>query len=270
MMTGRHHRHTASAPTKDVKNSRSVARAYDGIVRGPRVEIHGDHLRRGRTIMPGTKPARNSPPIDTDMMPPHTIIRMLGGMITPITDGAGGDGHREAGVVALLAHGGIDERAFAGGVGGGGAGDAGEEHRDHHVDVGEAAAAVADHRLRADRRAVGDAGRVHQVGGEQEEGHGQQDEGVVRLGHLRDEQHGASGARRGGRPGCRPAPARRRRARAQTIERGERAEQDGGRESRRSCAAAAQDGAGPRAIFRRGTPPRSARRAARRRGSTAC
>ena len=35
---------------------------------------------------PGTTPARNSPPIDTEMTPPHTIIRMLGGMITPMTE----------------------------------------------------------------------------------------------------------------------------------------------------------------------------------------
>ena len=31
-------------------------------------------------------PARNSPPIDTDIRPPHTTIRIEGGMITPITD----------------------------------------------------------------------------------------------------------------------------------------------------------------------------------------
>ncbi len=31
-------------------------------------------------------PARNNPPIETDMSPPHTIMRMEGGMMTPITD----------------------------------------------------------------------------------------------------------------------------------------------------------------------------------------
>ena len=35
---------------------------------------------------PGTTPARNSPPIDTDISPPQTTIRIDGGMITPITD----------------------------------------------------------------------------------------------------------------------------------------------------------------------------------------
>ncbi len=36
-------------------------------------------------MMPGSTPARNSAPIDTEMTPPHTTIRMLGGMMTPIT-----------------------------------------------------------------------------------------------------------------------------------------------------------------------------------------
>ena len=36
--------------------------------------------------IPGTIPARNRPLIETDINPPHTIIMMLGGMITPITE----------------------------------------------------------------------------------------------------------------------------------------------------------------------------------------
>ena len=36
--------------------------------------------------MPGTTPARNRPPIETDISPPQTTIRIEGGMITPITE----------------------------------------------------------------------------------------------------------------------------------------------------------------------------------------
>ena len=35
---------------------------------------------------PGTTPAKKSPPIEADIRPPQTIIMMLGGIITPITD----------------------------------------------------------------------------------------------------------------------------------------------------------------------------------------
>jgi hypothetical protein len=34
---------------------------------------------------PGSTPARNSPPIETDISPPQTTIRIEGGMITPMT-----------------------------------------------------------------------------------------------------------------------------------------------------------------------------------------
>ena len=34
---------------------------------------------------PGTTPARNKPPIDTEMTPPQTTIRIDGGMMTPMT-----------------------------------------------------------------------------------------------------------------------------------------------------------------------------------------
>ena len=36
-------------------------------------------------ITPGKKPERNRAPMETDMIPPQTTIRMLGGMITPMT-----------------------------------------------------------------------------------------------------------------------------------------------------------------------------------------
>jgi len=38
------------------------------------------------TIIPGINPARNSAPTETDMTPPQTTMRMLGGMMTPMTE----------------------------------------------------------------------------------------------------------------------------------------------------------------------------------------
>jgi hypothetical protein len=35
--------------------------------------------------IPGTIPARNKDPTEIDIVPPHTNMRMLGGMITPMT-----------------------------------------------------------------------------------------------------------------------------------------------------------------------------------------
>jgi len=68
---------------------------------------------------------------------------------------------------------------------------------------------VADQGLRETHQAIGDAGGVHEVGGKQEEGDGQQDEGVVGLEHLRqqnkrgqpivDEEDGDAGKPKGER-----------------------------------------------------------------------
>ena len=41
-------------------------------------------MRNRPIITPGTTPARNIAPIETDINPPHTTIRILGGIITPI------------------------------------------------------------------------------------------------------------------------------------------------------------------------------------------
>ena len=97
---------------------------------------------------------------------------------------------------ALLLHLRDQERADAGGVGRGGARDAGEEHADQDVDVAEPARQMADHGPGEVDQAIGDAGRVHQVGGQQEEGDGQQHEGVVGLEHLAEEQERRQRGRR--------------------------------------------------------------------------
>ncbi len=99
----------------------------------------------------------------------------------------GGDRDREIHVVAFL-HLRVDEElGLARRVGGRGSGDAGEEHRQHDVDLREAARQVADHRPRPVEQPVGDAAGVHQVGGEQEERHREQQERVERREHRRDD-----------------------------------------------------------------------------------
>jgi len=50
--------------------------------------------------------------------------------------------------------------------------------------VTQAAWQVADQGLREAHQAVGDAGGIHKVGGEQKERDGQEDKGVVGLEHL--------------------------------------------------------------------------------------
>ena len=100
------------------------------------------------------------------------------------------DRHREAVVVALPALRLDEDLGLAGRVGGGGAGDAGEEDREHHVDLGEAAREVADQCPGEAHQAVGDAAHVHQVGGEQEQRHGQEDERVEGVEGLADHVHG--------------------------------------------------------------------------------
>ena len=59
-----------------------------------------------------------------------------------------------------------------------------------------AAGEMADQRAREAHQPVGDAADVHQVGGQQEERHGEQDEGVVGVEGLLHEHHRARAAAR--------------------------------------------------------------------------
>ena len=144
-----------------------------------------------------------------------------------------GDRDREREVVAFLDLRLDEDLALARRVGRGRPGDAGEEHRQQHIDLRQRAGEVADHRPRQGDQTVGDAADVHQVGGQQEERHREQDERVVGLerrvedDHRRqprlDEQHGQAGE-----------PQRERHRHAQDHQEEERAEQPhrrhGGRE----------------------------------------
>ena len=93
------------------------------------------------------------------------------------------DADREFRRVAVVLHRLDLDRAEAAGVGDRRARHPGEDHAAEHVDVAEAALEPADQRQREVVDAVGDAGRVHQVAGEDEERHGEQREAVDAADH---------------------------------------------------------------------------------------
>ena len=90
--------------------------------------------------------------------------------------------------VALFLHGGDEYASDARRLGRRRSGDPGEEHRDEHADVSQAAGQVSHQRARQSDQLFGDAGRVHQVCGQHEEGNRQQEKRVVRLQHLVEEK----------------------------------------------------------------------------------
>ena len=102
-------------------------------------------------------------------------------------DRGDGDGERE--VVTLLGLGVDEDLGLARRVRGGGAGDAGKEHRQHDIDLRQRSRPMPDHRARQRDQAVGDAADAHQVGGQQEERHRQQDERIVGVEGLLRERH---------------------------------------------------------------------------------
>ncbi len=117
-----------------------------------------------------------------------------GGMIGPERGGGRGDAHGELLRVAVVAHRLDLDRAEPRRVGDRRAGHAGEDHRADDVDVAEAALHPADQRQREVVDAVGDAGVVHQVAGEDEERHGEQREAVDAADHPVDDDHRRRGA----------------------------------------------------------------------------
>ncbi len=92
----------------------------------------------------------------------------------PERRGCGGDADGELGRVAVILHRLDLDRAETGGIRDRGARHAGEDHRADDVHVREPAAHPARERHREIVDAVGDAGRVHQVAGEDEERHREQ------------------------------------------------------------------------------------------------
>ena len=112
-------------------------------------------------------------------------------MIGPEGGRGGRDADRELGLVAMVLHGLDLDGAEAGGVGDRRARHAREDHRADDVDVPEPAAHPAGERHGEVVDAVGDAGRVHEVAGEDEERHGQQREAVDAAGHaVQDDEVG--------------------------------------------------------------------------------
>ena len=111
----------------------------------------------------------------------------------PERRGGGGDADRGLDRVAVVLHRLDLDRADAGGIGDRRARHAGEDHRADDVHVGEAALHPADEREREVVDAVGDAGDVHQVAGEDEERHGEQREALDAGDHpLRGNRAGST------------------------------------------------------------------------------
>ena len=164
-------------------------------------------------------PARNSAPIDTDehAAPDDHQDRRRNDHREHRRHR--GDRDREADVVALLDLRLDEDLALARGVGRRRARDAGEEDRQHDVDLREAAREVADQRARQRHQPVGDAADVHQVRGQQEERHRQQDERVVGLEGLVESASSATAAARSAASAGRRGRARTRPARAATSAR---------------------------------------------------
>ncbi len=99
------------------------------------------------------------------------------------------DGDREGEVVAFLGLRLDEDLRLARRIRGGRARDAGKEDRQHHVDLRKPARPMADHRARQLQQPVGRAADVHQVRGEQEERHREQDERVVGVEGLLHQVH---------------------------------------------------------------------------------
>ena len=102
----------------------------------------------------------------------------------PERRGRGGDADREFGRVAVILHRLDLDRAETGRIRDRGARHAGEDHRADDVDVREPAAHPARERDREIVDAVGDAGRVHQIAGQDEERHREQRETVDAARHA--------------------------------------------------------------------------------------
>jgi hypothetical protein len=89
--------------------------------------VHGAHLGR-RDQQAGDDAGEEERPIETVRMPPQTIMRIEGGMITASTAETGRDGDGERVVVALLALCLDEHLGLARSVGGRGAGDAAKKN----------------------------------------------------------------------------------------------------------------------------------------------
>ena len=106
---------------------------------------------------------------------------MLGGI-----SGAGSERHRsrEGHGIAVGAHGPDLDGTEAGEIRQGCPGHAGEDDAAEDVDLGQATTHPADESAGESEDAVGEPSGIHQVAGEDEEGHGQQREAVDAVDHA--------------------------------------------------------------------------------------
>ena len=110
------------------------------------------------------------------------------------TAGGGVHGGGELLGVAFLLHGGDHDAAHGGHGGGGGAAQRAVEEAGEDGDVGHAPLDVADQTAGNGQQGVGDGAFLHDVASHDEEGDGQQGEGVQRTVHFLCEEHGGKAA----------------------------------------------------------------------------
>ena len=106
---------------------------------------------------------------------------------------SGGDAHRKLAAVAVVFHGLDLHRAQAGRISNGGAAHAGKNHRADHIDMAQSPFEPTHQGQRIVENPVGDAGIVHQVAGQNKEGHSQQRKAVNAADHAVDHHKGRRG-----------------------------------------------------------------------------
>ena len=119
------------------------------------------------------------------------------------TGGSGGDvgGGGVSRVIAVLLLDGADAAAHSGGCRNGGAGQRAEQHIAQDVGLCHRAGNLADKQLREVDQALGNTAIVHDVAGQDEEGHGQQREALHAGVHLLHRDEGNLIPRKGGHCG---------------------------------------------------------------------
>ena len=159
-----------------------------GVIVAPGVEGHHDHQGDGHH-QAGDHPAQEEPAHGDLGHQPEDDHGDAGREDGADGRGGGGDGDAEVVVVAFVPHGLQFHLAEAGRVGHGRAGHAGEDQAGHDVGVSQAAGQEADQQAGEVEEPGGDAGGVHQLGGQDEQGDGQEQEVVDSVLHPLG-QHG--------------------------------------------------------------------------------
>ena len=115
------------------------------------------------------------------------IMGILGGMMGPMVDEAAVTGGAEFPVVPFVGHGLDFDGSQTAGVGDGRSGHAGEDNAGNDIGMAQAPGNETDQGRGEAEKAVGDTAGIHQITGQNEEGHRQKselvDSGDHALGH---------------------------------------------------------------------------------------